>query len=225
MGFFRTVTRIMNCPVRVNLRYRFTAGTASIIVLLFVAVCGSTAYYLTYLRVDFQGDFARKIAFLENSGARLSLDRNTVDLALAYYLKGETKQAERLFTSILEANQHNGLANIYLGLIFADQGKYLSAIPYLEKGIQTAPMEEPLAFGYLGLCYYRVGNNEKAIRFLEMACQTEAESPVNYYYLGLLHSKQGDVSQARIDLKKALLLAGNNYPEASTALQQLKDNK
>lgn len=144
-----------------------------------------------------------------------------MELALAYYLNGDTPEAEGLLNHILKDNQNHGLANIYLGLIKADQREYRAAIPYLEKGIRLAPGQEPLAFGYLGQCYYHIGNLKQAAGFLQQACQVEPESPVNFYYLGLVQSRQGAVSQARVSLSKALKLAGNNYPEAQTALKQL----
>ncbi|HEX3033340.1 MAG TPA: tetratricopeptide repeat protein [Bacillota bacterium] len=223
MGFFSRVNSLLNRQI--NLAYRLRLGTAALIALVFITFSSGTAYYLTHFGGERQGSFTRQVNDLEAAGARQSMDRHTVELALAYYLNEDSSEAEQILKGVLKQEPSNGLANIYYGLIQADRGKYRTAIPYLEQGIRIAPREEPLAYGYLGQAYFRTGQAQKAIRFLQLACQAEPESPSNYYYLGLVYSSRSEVAKARSSLEKALLLSGNNYPEAWKALQQTKDIK
>lgn len=189
--------------------------TAAIIILGYVI--GEAFFW----GVDDRGVFDRQIEVLEKASENPDNLRSKADLALAYYLKGETGKAQELYEEVLRRDFNNAAANIYYGLILADQKQYRDAVPYLLRGIKNEPRREKLAYIYLGISYYELGGNDQAVQYLETGTKLDQGSALGHYYLGLAYKKRGDKKNAVAALKRALTLTGNNYPEAAGALKKL----
>ncbi len=169
---------------------------------------------------DSRGVFDRKVESLARAGGADDLELKS-EMAFAYYLKGNAGQAQKLYEQILSQDNANAAANIYYGLILADQKKYPDAIPHLETGIKQEPGREKLAYLYLGLSYYNLGDLDKALSFLDISAKVDPGSSQTHYYLGLAYKKKGYYKEAEAALNNSLKLSGGNYPEAAKELQGL----
>ena len=224
MGFWEKINHILEYKISVDFNARVSrkkalwiigAVTAALLITGFII--GETMFW----GGDSRGVFDRGIEVLEKTDLSKSNDDSKTDLALAHYLNGDTPKAQGLFREILGKDGNNAAANIYYGLILADQKKYREAIPFIEKGIKQAPRREKLAYLYLGMSYYRLGDSDRALRYLDISVKADPGSPVGQYYLGLTYKKKGDSNKARAALEKALTLSGGNYPEAAGELKNL----
>lgn len=224
MGLGKKITNILEYKISLDLdagldrkkAYKIL-GIVTAIVFIFVYIVGEAFFW----GVDDRGVFERQIEVLETTSENTDNPEVKADLALTYYLKGDTDKAQDLFEEVLEKDKDNALANIYYGLIIADQQQYRDAIPFLLRGIEKEPERENLAYIYLGISYYRLGGYDQAIKYLDAGTKLDPGSALGYYYLGLVYKKQGNNINARSALERALTLSGNNYPEAAKELKML----
>lgn len=143
-------------------------------------------------------------------------------LALAYYLNGDKAKAQSLCEKILAKNPNSGGANLYYGLILADEAKYKESIPYLRKGISVMPNQERAAYLYLGMSYYYTHNYDQAQLYLDESTKIFPGSPLNYYYLGLIAKVHGNLISAEALFNKAIGMSGGSFPEAVNELKQCR---
>lgn len=209
------ITIDLNAKLYRKKAYRII-GLVSVTLLILGYVIGETMFW----GVDDRSVFDRQIEALGQTSKK-SDHRSKVDLALAYYLKGEAEDAEELLEEVLQYEKEDAPANIYYGLILADRKQYRDAIPYLLRGIRKEPQREKLAYIYLGISYYELGGYNEALTYLDTGIKLDPGSALGHYYLGLVFNKKGDRKNAAAALMKALELSGNNYPEAARELKSI----
>lgn len=223
MGLSDKIKGFLEYKISLNPNTEISIKKAIALVIIFAAITALTGYYIggkIFWGVDSRSVFERQIEVLKDAKNNNNLQAK-VDLAVAYYLKGDFNTAQVLFREILQQDKNNAAANIYYGLILADSKNYGESIPYLAKGISIDPRREKLSFLYLGISYYQVGDIDNALQYLTSSTKINPGSSVAYYYLGLAYEKKNDIVNARTALQKALALSGNNYPEAENELARL----
>lgn len=223
MQIIPKISRIFEYRVALDLDARLSRTQALIIILMFIGLICAMGFFVAkvLLQPDNQSVYQQKIAILEQESEKNNNLETQVELALAYYLQGNTEHAQGLFEELLRQDKENAAANIYYGMILADLKKYREAIPLLEKGLIKAPNREKLAYRYLGLSYYQTGNLGKALHYLKVSVALDPGSPLCDYYLGLVYKKQGDYRQAQLYLNKAVKMTAGNFPEAQKELRSL----
>ncbi|HEX3032685.1 MAG TPA: tetratricopeptide repeat protein [Bacillota bacterium] len=220
MRFSHRINNLLEYKLTPGLPKRLGIGQALLVVILFAGIIlMCTAKYAEQVRSqNTTGYFSGKIRALE---AHSSPGDSRVELALAYYLQGDTAKAEQSFRQILQADPANAAASIYYGIILADGGMYAQAIPLMEKGVAADPQRENLVYLYLGQSYYYQGDLTQAEKNLAISTRVNAVSPLNHYYLGLIYARKGDIPGARTAFNTALRLAAGNFPEAARELAKL----
>lgn len=91
--------------------------------------------------------------------------------AFKFLENNQLNEAEKLYLRILEKENLNFDANLYLGTIFLIKKNYLDSIFYLEKSLKIK--KHPLAYNNLGLCFYNMGDLIKAINYYEKALEID----------------------------------------------------
>lgn len=117
-------------------------------------------------------------------------------------LNGDAENAG--FLQIAEeygSTKSGNLANLYIGLCFAQQGKAEEAIPYLEKYNSCGDeMVSPAAIAALGNCYAEMGDNAKAVKTLVKAAEkadNNTVSPLCYIQAAQIAAAEGDKEAAQ----------------------------
>jgi tetratricopeptide (TPR) repeat protein len=223
MGLSGKIKGFLEHKISLGLNTKISKKKAVALVITFAVLMSLIGYFIggkIFWSEDSRSLFDRQIEVLKDTVDNHNINDN-VDLAVAYYLKGDFTAAQVLFREILKQDKNNAAANIYYGLILADSKNYGEAIPYLSKGIAIDPRREKLSFLYLGISYYQVGDIDKALQYLTSSTKINSGSSVAYYYLGLVYEKKNDFVKARTALQKALSLSGNNYQEAENELEKL----
>lgn len=221
MTFRPKMKEALDYEISFGLDSRLSKKWALVIIGIFTLIFSAAAYYIYNLNfgLDERGVFERQIDALEKSASKRGANPETkLNLALSYYLNGDTDKASRQYEELLEENPNNAAANIYYGLILADQQQYSKAQAYLEKGVALAPEREKLAYLYLGICAYQTGSLDKASKYFAISSRVNSSSPLNSYYLGLIAKKRGDYQKAKTEFSKALKQAGGDFPVASQEL-------
>jgi len=99
---------------------------------------------------------------------------------------------------------------------FLEAGRYKEAIEYFTQVVKEYP-EMDIAYHYLGLAAYAIGNLEKAEESLTKAVELNPYHPEDYYYLALI--------EFRRDNKKKVLDYLNKTTELSDTFQKAYYNK
>lgn len=220
MEMLQRISRIFEYKLSINLNARLNRTQAMLLIIAFTGLLVVLGYFAAkqVLWSETRSFYQQKIAVLEHGSEKSNNLDNQVELALTYYLQGNTPRAQNMFQDILGQNKDNAVANIYYGMILADQQNYLEAIPLLVKGLTKEPDREKLAYRYLGISYYQTGQTEQAVQKLKISEAIDPGSPLNQYYLGLCYQKLDNLPAARTKLSRALQLTGGNFPEAQKVL-------
>jgi tetratricopeptide (TPR) repeat protein len=224
MGLGQKINNLLDYKINIDLNARLSREKAYRILGMVTVVTIISGYIIGeafFWGLDRRGVFDRQIEVLEKASENPDNLHSKADLALAYYMKGETGKAQGLYEDVLRQDIEHAVANIYYGLILADQKQYRDAVPYLLRGVRKEPRRENLAYIYLGISYYELGGNDQAVQYLETGTKLDPGSALGHYYLGLAYKNRGDKKNAAAALEKALILTGNNYPEAAGALKGL----
>lgn len=95
------------------------------------------------------------------------LDGLKYDLAYGYFqLKDHTKAAE-LFAQVAEEEPTHVLAHYYGGVSLYHEEQYEKALDYFFKASKMSPTININGRYYAGLCYVKIGDDEKAVKELE----------------------------------------------------------
>lgn len=106
------------------------------------------------------------------------------------------------------------LANAYVGLCYAQLGKYEDAIKYLDKFSGNDLLVAPAVMGALGNCYAQVGQLDKAVATLLKAAEhanSMTLSPIYLIQAGQILEKQGKNAEAVDAYKQVKNKYGNSY--------------
>jgi tetratricopeptide (TPR) repeat protein len=79
-----------------------------------------------------------------------------------------------------------------LGTFFASKGYQIEAIPVLMEVIHRDTLNSTKAYSNLGMCYYELGINDKAIKYLVKAIAINPDDNLAIEVLQRLYNKVGD---------------------------------
>lgn len=137
--------------------------------------------------------------------------------ALKYYQKtillGEKKKMSQLNPAIVEARFRSG--KIYLS-----QKNYDMALVQFQALSDQNATDADSRY-YLGLTFYQMGKNDKAIEWLEKATRFVPDYFDAFYTLGQAYEKQGDKAKAIAAYKQAIK-SKPDFQEAKDALAKLE---
>jgi tetratricopeptide (TPR) repeat protein len=114
--------------------------------------------------------------------------------------EGKTEEAIHFYEGALQLNPDWTDGLWYLGILYADSGRYSDAIPAFQKVTTAYPKLGP-AWAYLGLCEFETKDFKSSLRHLQNAKQFGfAEAPgvekVATYHLALLLNLNGEFEDA-----------------------------
>jgi tetratricopeptide (TPR) repeat protein len=132
--------------------------------------------------------------------------------------RGDREAARQRYEKVLAIDPHAGVAANNLAWMYAEAGRLDEALKLAT--IATEQLKRPEAEDTLGWVYYKKGLAQHAIAAFERAVAKAPENPVYQYHLGLAQLKDGNDTQGRAALKRALAIKSdfNGADEARKAL-------
>jgi len=129
--------------------------------------------------------------------------------------------AERAYKDALaQAPSSPQLLNA-LGYFYADEGiKLDQALRLTRQAVHLAPQDGNI-LDSLGWAQYKLGDFAAAVRTLARAVEMSPDEAEIRYHLGAAYAKRGHITDARIELRKALLL-DSGLSKAVRLLRSLK---
>ncbi|MCS7182880.1 MAG: tetratricopeptide repeat protein [Thermoanaerobaculum sp.] len=143
-------------------------------------------------------------------------------LAAALERSGRFAEAEQAFRQLLAQEPDNASALNYLGYMFADRGVHLQEAKEL---IERAVALDPLSGAYLdslGWVYFRLGDWDRAEKYLTQALALEPFDPTIHEHLGDLYQARGNPQRARELWQRALQLKPDEEGQAERIKEKLK---
>jgi tetratricopeptide (TPR) repeat protein len=139
-------------------------------------------------------------------------------VAMIHEARGDRDAARQQYEKVLETDPHAGVAANNLAWMYAESGRLDEALKLAT--VATEQLKRPEADDTLGWVYYRKGLEEHAITAFQRALSKAPDNPVYHYHLGLAQMKDGNDSQGRAALKRALALRSdfNGADDARKAL-------
>ncbi len=137
--------------------------------------------------LNMEKSFPEAIKALEKAVALDTTKKNTrflFELGIALDRGGEKSRAEETFGKILAIDSTHASAANYLGYVWAEDGRNLEKAKEL---IQIALKDDPKNGAYLdsyGWVFYKLGNYEKALKYLTQALEDIKDDYVVYYHIG-----------------------------------------
>ena len=116
--------------------------------------------------------------------------------------RGRGDAARQQYEKALEADPRAGVAANNLAWMYAEAGRLDEALTLAT--VATEQLKRPEAEDTLGWIYYRKGLTQHAITAFERAVSRSPKNPVYQYHLGLAQLKDGNDTQGRAALKRAL---------------------
>ncbi len=98
-----------------------------------------------------------------------------------------------------------------LGLVYAQQNQFDSAISYIEKAIKESPLN-PAFQNNLGETYKRKGDAKNALKYFEKAIQTDPNFAQGYFNQATVRKGMGEFSLAISLYKKAVVKDPRYFP-------------
>lgn len=145
-------------------------------------------------------------------------------LAVEYQQNSYYEDAIALYENILEADTDNDLVANNLAVLLLD---YRSDADSYARALQLAKRfsssTHAAVIDTLGWAYYRNGELENAIRYLEVAVNMADKTPSMHYHLGMAYFSRNNVAKARENLQKSIVLAQAAYPGIEEARKTLND--
>jgi len=178
-------------------------------------------YYYRYSveNNEIASDFFRKAISLDSSYAlAYSGLADAFAQRYAYFDMGKEWLDSSRAMSLIALNFDGDIAEPYksLGVSYAYNGKYQTAIKYYLKAIEINP-NFSVAISNLGAIYWFIGNYPEAKYWLEKSISLEVLRSFNYRMLGLVYQGAGDFTMAEKYLLKAIGL----QPEVTFILNDL----
>jgi len=139
--------------------------------------------------------------------ARLG-EADSVQFALAAALErsGSWDEAVKEFRSLLQRQPDNAAALNYLGYMFADHNVHLDeALSMISRAVELDPTSGAY-LDSLGWVYFRLGDLERAERYLREAARLEPHDPTVHEHLGDLHARRGERDAAAAAYRQALTM-------------------
>ncbi len=153
----------------------------------------------------------------------------TAKLGQAYEHGGRIDEAISIYEALIEENPNspaaiNNLAALLLDYR-TDEASFQRAL-YLVSDFESS--QNPAFLDTLGWAYYRLGEHEQAIFFLERAASNARRVPVLRYHLGMAYLAANNRYAARRELHEAITLSKTKFAgfdEAQTVLAKLQESR
>ncbi len=104
--------------------------------------------------------------------------------------RGQSAQAERLYTVMIERDPEGPLPYHRLGVMRAKEGKFSEAEGYFTEALRLAP-SDPALLSDVGYCYYLQDRLDEAEQILRRGLEIEPDNPAIANNLGILVGEQG----------------------------------
>ena len=143
-------------------------------------------------------------------------------VAMIHESRGDRDAARQQYEKVLAADPNAGVAANNLAWMYAEQGQLDQALKLAT--VAQRELKRPEAEDTLGWVYYRKGLLQHAIGAFERAAAKAPNNPVYQYHIGLAQLKQGNDTQGRAALKRALALK-SDFNGADDARKALEDTK
>jgi len=139
--------------------------------------------------------------------------------------QGQIQQSQQQIEHFSHNNYSNPVSKIMKGLIEFSKGEYHSALELFKSIQQQNPLANPQIRFAIGLCYFRLGNLEKARFAFERTIDLDHENSLAFVALAIVElqtnvNDQKMRNKAASYLEKAIKLDQNNY----LALRYLADH-
>jgi putative PEP-CTERM system TPR-repeat lipoprotein len=143
-------------------------------------------------------------------------------VAMIQDARGDREGAQQQYERVLSLDPKAGVAANNLAWMYAETGRLDEALKLAT--VAQSQLKRPEAEDTLGWVYYRKGLLQHAIASFERAANKAPNNPVYQYHLGLAQLKQGNESEGRASLKRALALKSdfNGADEARKALDETR---
>ncbi len=118
----------------------------------------------------------RILIFLFLTNIFILVKGQDVNQLIEYYSKGELIKAKEISTKLIDVDSIGAFNQLH-GRVLADLGEYHEAIPYLIKAIEIDRNKTDIsgwAHGYLGQCYFMLGQYDESKKSLNNCIQLKA---------------------------------------------------
>lgn len=121
--------------------------------------------------------------------------------AATWHQTGYWKDSVTLFGHVLSINPENGPAHGNLGAELLNLGEIRKAIPHFQESLRMRPSED--ACFNLGMAYYRIKNNERALQYFRQALQINSNDAGSYNFIGTILVDMGKMDEGIVYFKEA----------------------
>jgi type IV pilus biogenesis/stability protein PilW len=132
-------------------------------------------------------------------------------MGITYYEKALKDKAIEEFKKALSLNPDYPEVHNYLGGIYLEMELYDKAIEEFSHALENVLYENPVnALKNIGFCYYKKGNNKRAIEYYTKALRIEPDTilaPIIHNDLGKAHLDEYNIDEALLHFKKAVEIA------------------
>jgi len=148
-------------------------------------------------------------------------ERYRVHLGMAYFLQGDTQNAEKEYKQALEINKNSRQAYRQLGRLYMQTGDWDNAVKNFEKDLKRpgTTVRPHQVYNWLALSYFSQGNYDQAEEQWLKALELKDNAAIRLN-LALAYKDQERFDQATESLKKAVLL-NPKFIQAHYELSQL----
>jgi tetratricopeptide (TPR) repeat protein len=169
------------------------------------------------------GQLDRALAEYQNLASHSKTPAGPLTLvAMIHEARGDHEAARQQYERVLALDPHAGVAANNLAWMYAEAGRLDDALKLAT--VAQDQLKRPESEDTLGWVYYRKGLWQHAIASFERAISKAPANPVYQYHLGLAHLKDGNDSEGRAALKRALTLKSdfNGAEDARKALEETR---
>ena len=152
----------------------------------------------------------------------------TAKLGQAYEHAGRIDEAIAIYEALIEENPNSPAAINNLAALLLD---YRTDEASFQRALRLVSdfesSQNPAFLDTLGWAYYRLGEHEQAIFFLERAASNARRVPVLRYHLGMAYLSANNRYAARRELHEAITLSKTKFTgfdEAETVLAKLQES-
>lgn len=152
---------------------------------------------------------------------KLTQSKDISNIAFATWLQNAPTASLYLYSKAVAANPSDALAANNFSAFLMMGGLPEKSIPVLEYWNKQKPGEATL-LSNLGNAYYRLGDVDKAMKYLQQCVQYDTLSPIANKMLCLMYLKKGNTKKAEEHGTKSLT---TSYDEQVVAILRQLDNK
>jgi len=150
--------------------------------------------------------------------------RNYFRLGAAFFWAGYAEQALVYLNEVIREQPDNGKAQLAVGYIHLEAGRYANAREHLELGVRLLP-NDPDAWIYLGRLEAAMKQHRAALQDFEKALALDPKSSFALLSLGQTHAALGEDAAAEPLFRRALEGASGADAATQLGLLLVRDNR